>query len=146
MEYLIVECTALADQYECDADRKPLCMTNDPTPYMRLGYDVYRVDNQGNLVQVHDYNDYAEKGVCICWWGEDDTVNKVVKLPYKNRCDITKSGIKHLKNEYHLEGSVNEIYNSIQDMGDYGELKEEEEEKQFVVIGEYYDDHYPTGI
>lgn len=142
MEYLIIKCTALGDQYECDADRKPLCMTNDPTPYMRLGYDIYRVDNQGNLTQVHDYEECVEMGMCICWWNEDDTVDKVVKLSCKDRQDITKSYIKRLKSEYHLKGTVNEIYNSIQGCGDYGEVQG----TQFVAIGEYQDECYPTGL
>ena len=142
MEYLIIKCTALGDQYECDADRKPLCMTNDPTPYMRLGYDVYRVDNQGNLTQVHDYEEYAEMGICICWWGdENDPPIKVVKLSCKESQYITKSYIKHIKDEYHLKGTINEIYHSFQLWGDYVEVNDKE--KQVIVIGEYRDDHYP---
>ena len=42
MKYLIIECNELGDQWECDADRTPICMTDDYSPY-GSGYEVWEI-------------------------------------------------------------------------------------------------------
>ncbi len=51
--FLIVKCRELNDQYECDCDREPLCLTSDPAGY-GVDFEVYESDNAGNLTLVKD--------------------------------------------------------------------------------------------
>ena len=56
--YLIVKATPLNDQYECDADRTPLCITSDDTKYQKYGYEVYRIFPNGSIRIIQDYDDF----------------------------------------------------------------------------------------
>lgn len=57
--YLIVKCDELWDQYECDANRKPLCVVTDYNPYKKHGYEVYKIDRKtGNLTLIQEYDKY----------------------------------------------------------------------------------------
>ena len=57
MKYLIIKCIPLSDQYECDADREPICVTNDTTPYEGGSYDIYEIQNDGSLELIQSYED-----------------------------------------------------------------------------------------
>ena len=57
-KYLIVECEELNDPYECDADRKPLGMTDDISIWQQIrGYEIYVLNTDGRFKQVKDYED-----------------------------------------------------------------------------------------
>lgn len=57
--YLIVKCNELNDQWECDADREPLRVVIDYSPYKKYGYEVYKIDRKtGNLTLIQEYNEY----------------------------------------------------------------------------------------
>jgi hypothetical protein len=58
-KYLIVKCKELNDQYECEADRKIICMTNNYQPFKKYGYEVYEMRENGSfkLIQEFDYFD-----------------------------------------------------------------------------------------
>lgn len=58
MKYLIIKCVSLSDQYECDAYREPVCVTNDITPYEKKSYDIYEIHNDGSLELIQSYEDY----------------------------------------------------------------------------------------
>ena len=58
MKYLIIKCIPLSDQYECDADREPICVTNDTTPYEGGIYDIYEIHNDGSLELIQSYEDH----------------------------------------------------------------------------------------
>ena len=55
MKYLIIKCIPLSDQYECDADREPVCITNDTTAYEGKSYDIYEIHNDGSLELIQSY-------------------------------------------------------------------------------------------
>lgn len=57
MTYLIVECIKLCDQWECDADRIPLCVVKDYSQYNKLGYEIYEILADGNLRNIKDYDE-----------------------------------------------------------------------------------------
>lgn len=57
--YLIVKCKELSDPYECDADRRPLCLTENYSKYGR-GYEIYKVLPNGTFKKIKDYE---EKGM-----------------------------------------------------------------------------------
>lgn len=54
-QYLIVECYELCDQYECDADRRPICITKSYKPYNDYGYEIYEILSNGKLKLVKEY-------------------------------------------------------------------------------------------
>ena len=53
--YLVVECNELSDQYECDADRTPICVTKNYKRYDRSGYEIYEIMSDGKLKLIKDY-------------------------------------------------------------------------------------------
>ena len=54
--YLIVKCKELDDQWECDCDRTPMCLTDDLSPWNSSGadcyYEVYEVQPNGALTLI----------------------------------------------------------------------------------------------
>jgi hypothetical protein len=57
-KYLIVECSELSDGWECDADRKPLGITNNISMWNRLeGYEIYEIKSNGKLEIVKYYDE-----------------------------------------------------------------------------------------
>lgn len=57
--YVIVKCRTLNDQYECDADRTPICICHDNyNKYKKYGYEVYAVEASGNLDCIQIYDGY----------------------------------------------------------------------------------------
>lgn len=58
--YLIIKATPLSDQWETDADRTPVCITTDTTPYEGEGYEIYQINPDGTLEQIKEYwEDYT---------------------------------------------------------------------------------------
>ena len=57
-KYLIVECSELSDGWECDADRKPLGITDDISMWKRLeGYEIYEIKSDGRVERIKYYED-----------------------------------------------------------------------------------------
>ena len=56
-KYLIVKCKELNDQWECEADRKPVCVTDNYSRYNRYGFDIWLIKESGSLVKIKDYTD-----------------------------------------------------------------------------------------
>ena len=57
VKYLIVRCDPLSDQYECDANRTPICVTDDYHKYSEDDYEVYAIYKDGRIKIVRE------------WWG-----------------------------------------------------------------------------
>lgn len=147
MKYLIVECTELGDQWECDADRTPICVTNDYSKYDKNGYEIYEINEDGTLKLIRNYSEISSESMYICIWNNPEMVEEndpdtIVELEVDTRYDVTKSMVKKIKTQYGFTDSVNEIYNDIQCCGYHGE----EKNKKWIVFGEGYDDYYPRGF
>lgn len=57
-KYLIVECSELSDGWECDADRRPLGVTDDISMWERIeGYEIYEIKSDGKLEIVKYYEE-----------------------------------------------------------------------------------------
>lgn len=54
MKYLIIKCEELADQWECDANRTPVCITDDYSIY-GLGYEVYELQADSTFKLIKEY-------------------------------------------------------------------------------------------
>lgn len=53
--YLVVKCDELSDQYECDADRTPICVTKNYNKYNHPGYEIYEILSDGKLKLIKQY-------------------------------------------------------------------------------------------
>ena len=140
--YLIVKCEDLSDQYECDADRTPLCVVEDYLPYFKRGYEIYAINADGSLTLEKDHYVAGEKGMCVARWVmDDDRFLGVEKFKNMTRKDVTAEFLKSLKKKYGFTDSVKKIHQYILRGGDYAD----EANGEWVVIGEYEDEIYPIG-
>lgn len=143
-EYLIVQCTPLDDQYECDAKRIPLCMVTDYSQY-GFGYEVWERKDDNSLEKIKDYDISNEEGFALYSWEENESTNAQPQIEYKKidlvRVDITKSFVRKLKKEAGFQETVNDIYNDIIYSGAHGETIQD----RWVVFGEYMDTHFSCG-
>ena len=57
VSYLICTCAPLCDQYECEADVRPLCIVSDPISYLRGSYNIYEIYENGQLSILKHYDD-----------------------------------------------------------------------------------------
>lgn len=143
MKYLIVKCRELGDQYECDADRTPVCLTDDFKKYDRYEYEIYEITSENTFKLIKEYGTSSNKGMAVYkWYNEDDDKGEPdeIMVMDKNytREDYTKSKIKQIKSDYHFKDSVNKIYTDIKCSGSHGE----EINDEWVVIGEYIEGDY----
>ena len=53
--YLIIKCAELSNTFECDANRTPICLTNDFDKFNRYGYEIYEVQKNGEFKLIKDY-------------------------------------------------------------------------------------------
>lgn len=54
VNYLVVKCEALHDQYECDAHRIPICVTTDYSKYDEEEYEVYAIYEDGRIKLIRE--------------------------------------------------------------------------------------------
>lgn len=147
MKYLVVKCEELHDQYECDANKTPFCLTDDYSNF-GIGYKVYEILSNNKFKLIKDYDDYNERGIAVYAWNSDSlceqTMPDIIFEKFKNvtRDDITKNQIKKLKSKYHFTDTINEIYSEIRHTGAYAD----EIDDKFIVIGEYFDSDFASGI
>lgn len=145
-KYLIVECVELGDQWECDADRTPICVVDDYSKYSDGGYDIYKINSDGSLTLIQDYTK-CKTYFAVCRWDDLDSLEEVdpdfvLRLEkIESRDDFTKEMCKTFKELYHFEDDVEEIYTDLIQTGEHAE----EIDGQWVVIGEVIGKRYPLG-
>ena len=137
MKYLIVECVELGDQWECDADRLPICLTDNYSKYGR-GYEVYELLEDGTFKLIKDYHKSIDCGIAIVKFDGEDIPTPLEKFKNLKRHGVTKSKVKKWKHKYGFSETIEEIYNNIIYSGEHGEMIDDE----FVSICEYEDNHY----
>ena len=88
MKYLIVKCEELGDQFECDADRTPITMTDDWKKWYNTNkpkylFEVYEfVNNKFNLVK--GYEDSLEFGMCFTYYPDENDIEPTNIKKYPN--------------------------------------------------------------
>ena len=89
MKYLIIECNELGDQWECDADRTPICITENPSEY-GVGYEVWEILSDGTLKKIRDYNKALEEGMALYYWedGQEGEEAPTIIEKYPTRIEI----------------------------------------------------------
>ena len=56
MKYWIVKCEPLSDGWECDANRIPLCVTDNLDEYKdKWGYEIYEIRSDGRTILIQDW-------------------------------------------------------------------------------------------
>jgi hypothetical protein len=144
MKYLVIKCKELGDQWECDADREPLCVVDDYTAYDKCGYEIYRIHDDGSLEKIREYDDITDEYIAYCEYDENESQDipvKVIRLKDGSRYDITKSDIKKWLKQFDFTDLADEIETDLNCSGVHGELIH----GHWCVIGEAFDDVYPTG-
>ena len=144
MKYLVLECRELGDQWECDAERTPLCITNDISKY-GVGYEIYSIEENGSLTLYKNYETSLESGVALYSWNdgeEEETLPVVIeRYPNKTRNSFSKSFIKKLKQRVKFTATIDDILTNVNCSGAHGELIND----KWVVFGEYSDTHFDLG-
>ena len=145
-KYLIIECEELSDQFECDADRTPVCMTDDYSTY-GLGYEVYELTPENEFRCIKEYDIPLEYGIAIYKWkdgnAENTTPDVIMRqFPERERDSFALWEIEDFCKYYHFkEETPEEILREISNCGAYGE----EIDNEWVVIGEYRDNRFSMG-
>lgn len=57
MKYLVMKCNELSDQWECDADRTPVCITEDKRKYWKMGFEIYKINKDNTFTLIKKYED-----------------------------------------------------------------------------------------
>lgn len=145
MLYLVIKCSELGDQWECDANREPVCLTEDISKY-GLGYEVYKVNPDNTFTLIKDYESALEYGMALYYWDKDDTNENALptiieKWKEWDRYSVTNSRVKNIKKKVGFHNTVTEIINDIITCGTHGE----EIQGKWVVLGEYIDGSYSLG-
>lgn len=143
MIYLIVKCDELSDQWECDAYREPVYMTDDYSTY-GLNYEVYELQEDNTFKLIKEYDKALEEGVAIYEFNDETQAPSVIYEKHKNRStrEITKLQVKKWKEKYGFTESVEEIYYWLHIGSSYGE----EVNGKYIVIGYYADEHFSSGF
>lgn len=137
-KYLIIQCKELSDQYECDANKTPIKITNDCSKYGN-GYEVWEILENGNLKKIKEYGTILEEGFAIYFWGfNEDEPCVVEKFKNLTRKNITKSMIKNIKKQYGFVEPTEDIFDELQSSGHHAEMVN----KRFLFFGEYSDNNY----
>ena len=127
--YLVVRCEELGDQYECDANRVPVCLTEDYDKYNKRGYEIYKVlpDNTFELVREYDTITKEDMVVAI-WYNEDNCDNdpdEIIHICDGDRDAVTTSMIKTIKKKYHFHETIKDIKHDISSCGAHTETPDD---------------------
>lgn len=89
--YLIMECHELGDQWECDARRSPVTLTEDWMVWYEktnptYPFEVYEFINDTiGFTCVKEYDTPMEEGMVFAYYGDDDESIVIEKFPNATR-------------------------------------------------------------
>lgn len=145
MKYLIVKCEELTDQYECDADRTPMYMTDDwknnyPKNY---NFEVWELSKTGTFRCIKSYEDSMEEGMFFGYIVPDgdyfdnpDDLVVLKKFPNKTKNEkCPKDIMKILKSKEYFEDCLK----------DSGYITGYNDGEKFYIYGTYEDNNYTVG-
>jgi len=137
-----MKCTELGDQWECDADRSPLCLTENWIDWYHrtkpnFPFEVYEVLPNNHFNKVKSYEDSMEEGMVFGWWDADEKFHIIKKWKNKSRRERMPIEVE----KYLRKVPNEEVDNSLRNCGYISFEKSD----KFYVYGEYHDSHYPTG-
>lgn len=144
-KYLIIKCEELGDQWECDADRTPVCMTNDYSKY-GWGYEVHELQADGTFKLVKDYETCSESGMAIYKWHksidpQEEEPKVIHKFPNLTREKATRNRVLKQVAKKVQFSDMEELKKSIQCSGSYGEMIGD----YWIVFGTYQNKFFSLG-
>lgn len=109
-KYLIVKCEPLGDQFECDANRTPICMVDDYKIFKAdYDFEVYELGVDGGFSLVKEYDDYmGDEGMGLFYieeFSEDDEITIIEKFPGLNRYSELPKKVQKLVNKWKDDSS-----------------------------------------
>lgn len=91
MQYLIIKCEELGDQWECDANRTPITITNNWEEWAKKEnpdylFEVYSYSNN-HFKCIKEYDEVMESGMCLAYYpnDEDEEPTPIKKYPNLSR-------------------------------------------------------------
>jgi len=164
--YLIMKCESLHDQYECDACRTPITLTEDWEKWFenekpQYNFEVYDF-RVGGFVLVKDYEVPMESGMALYAWPmevvgteEESDIPPIIVKKWKDatRDDPIPQEVYNIpKYDYDGTGNpeISELQNekifkvTVRSGGGAGWV--DKESKYWWVYGQYYDHNYNSGI
>ena len=157
-KYLIVKCTELSDQYECDADREPMFLVDDWEDWVAKNHPTYRFEvykfvDEEEAILEKTYEETFDEGMALYFWNMDDDHEEVaptVIAHYKDYDRHTKVPDKVLKvfrqGAYWADGDELTEKEFKNDLRCYGYASwDDEEHKKYWVYGHYEDGRYCLG-
>ena len=94
MKYVIIKCEPLGDQWECDADRTPICVVDDYEEYKKYGYEVYEINPDNSLKCIQEYEDYDDDTPMI-----EDMYDMVMDYMIEHGYDDPESDLMQMPDE-----------------------------------------------
>ena len=83
--YLIMKCDELNDQFECDADRTPITLTEDWQKWFTEERPDYCFEvhefKDGKFECVKDYTEPMERGMALYYWTKEQMYSSAVGKP-----------------------------------------------------------------
>lgn len=138
--YLVVRCEELGDQYECDANRVPICLTEDYDKYNKQGYEIYKVLADNTFERIREYDEITKEDMVVAIWSSADAYNdeptELIHICDGDRNAVTTDMIKTIKRKYHFKESIKDIK---LDISSYGTHTEETEDNGIIVFAERFD-------
>lgn len=152
-KYLIMKCVDLDDQYECEADRTPITLTDDwrkwvnthkdEIDYAYAVYEFIETDDEEKFTLVKEYNESLESGMALVWYHNDNDKGTkptiVQKWPDRTRNKSLPKKVQRLSRPY----EKNEDYNY--ELHNWGYVTWIDDNDKFWVYGEYNDNSMPVG-
>lgn len=138
-KYLIVKCEPLGDQFECDANRTPLCMVDDYKTFKAdYDFEVYELGADGVFSLVKEYDDYmGDEGMGLFYikeFAEDDEIIVIKKFPGLDRHSELPEEVQKLVNKWKDDSS---FCNDLRSCGNINWT----DDGGFAWYGEYYGHH-----
>lgn len=143
-KYLILKCEESDESWGREANRTPICLTND---YSNYGYDyeVWEIEENGTLKCIKEYTETDDYGMALYKWQADadaeNTIPIVIqKFPKFTRKDMTKEMANSIIKKANFK-EVDDFLSNIKYSGQHGE----DVDDYWVVFGEYTENSYDLG-
>lgn len=155
MLYLIMRCDELNDQYECDADRKPIAIVEDwaewtaQNPDIDYQFEIWEYD-ENTFECIKSYDQPLEWGMALYYWedGEDcenDKPHIIARFPNRTKDDsipllVEQTIAKGAYTDYEqIEKGINHL------LEDHGAINWWNKNHRYYVYGRYEDGWFDCG-
>lgn len=158
--YLIIECEELNDQYECDANRTPIAITDDWQMWYKehranIGlFEVYEWNGE-TMTLIKGYSESITAGMALYYWTIDENPDTeyphiICEWPNLTRSDDIPERARELIDKYLISDdnydndTFKDIKTLINTTGSYG-WRKENNIALWIVYGEYKDNCFSVG-